>query len=245
MRLALIVLPLLAVALACNAAPKKKRKSADTTQPLERACSVKDCFVERDVRDFEVIDQTTLIVYVGSQRCAFQVEVRGTFCDLTFAPEIFFRHPNDIGRDDDRDVFSGSSPSSQLGNLRVCSHDIGVSVDGGVFTEGITQSSGAFPQSGFPDSAQSAQARDRFGNRRSECQISSVASVTDDELVQLFVDRGVAPPPPPMGAGQIEVGEQDDDAETSPPEQPAASPAGEQGATTAPEETAATSPGQD
>jgi hypothetical protein len=225
MRLALIVLPLLAVALASNAAPKKKRRNADTTQPLERACTVKDCFTERDVRDFEVIDQTTLIVYVGSQRCAFQVELRGTFCDMTFAPEIFFRHPNDIERNDERDVFSGSSPSSQLGNLRVCSNDIGVSVDGGVFTEGST--------------TQSTQPGDRFGNRRSECQISSVASVTDDELVQLYVDHGV-PPPPPMGTGQIEVGEQDGDETASPEQTPAEPTEGGEEPTSAREGTAAT-----
>jgi hypothetical protein len=34
--------------------------------------------------------------------------------------------------------------------------------------------------------------------------------VTDDELLQLYVDHGVAPPPPPMGSGKIEVGEQDE-----------------------------------
>jgi hypothetical protein len=206
MRLALIVLPLLAVALACDAAPKKRRKNAaDDTQPLERACSVQDCFLEREVRDFEVIDHTTLIVYVGSQRCAFQIELRGTFCDLTFAPEIYFRSPNDPLRRDENDLFAGSA-SSRLADLRVCSNDIGIGVDGGVFTENPT----------------SSQPSDRFGNRRSECQISSVDAVTDDEIVQLYVDHGVAPPPPPMGSGQIEVGEQESDE---------AAPAGEQPAT--------------
>ncbi len=223
MRLALIVLPLLALALAGNAAPKKKRRNVDTTQPVERACSVKDCFTEREVRDFEVIDQTTLIVYVGSQRCAFQVELRGTFCDLTFAPDIYFHSPSDFERNDDRDIFAGS-PSSRLGDLRVCSNDIGISVDGGVFTE----------------SPQSSQPPDRFGNRRSECQISSVASVTDDELVQLYVDHGVAPPPPPMGSGQIEVGEQEADAESGQPGEPPAAPTdASEGATSTPEATAA------
>jgi hypothetical protein len=194
MRLALIGLPLLAFTLVCDAAPKKRRRNVvDTTQPVERACSVQDCFLERDVRDFEIIDQTTLIVYVGSQRCAFQIELRGTFCDLTFAPDIYFRSPNDFERNDERDIFTGSS-SSRLGDLRVCSNDIGISVDGGVFTEN--------PQSNQPP--------DRFGNRRSECQISRVASVTDDELVQLYVDHGVTAPPPPMGSGQIEVGEQEE-----------------------------------
>jgi len=99
MRLGLVGLPLLAVVLVCSdagGAPKKKR--GDTTQPLERACTVDDCFHERDVRDFEVIDQTTVIVYVGPQRCAFKMELHGTFCDLTFAPELYFHSPNSFER---------------------------------------------------------------------------------------------------------------------------------------------------
>src|SRR5678816_954537 len=62
----------------------------------ERACNVKDCFYARDVRNFDVIDKSTVIVYVGSQRCAFRVEMRGTFCDLTYAPELVFTDPKDI-----------------------------------------------------------------------------------------------------------------------------------------------------
>jgi hypothetical protein len=218
MRLALIVLPLLAVALTCDAAPKKRRKSAaDDTQPLERACSVQDCFLERDVRDFEVIDRTTLIVYVGSQRCAFRIELRGTFCDLTFAPDIYFRSPSEFQRREDNEIFAGS-PSNRLADLRVCANDIGIGVDGGVFTENPT----------------SNQPPDRFGNRRSECQISSVDAVTDDELVQLYVDHGVAPPPPPMGAGKIEVGEQQRDSDQAAPAEEAPATqnnAGEDGGT--------------
>jgi hypothetical protein len=39
--------------------------------------------------------------------------------------------------------------------------------------------------------------------------VGSIASITDDELLELYVERGVAPPPPPIGPGKIEVGEQD------------------------------------
>ena len=63
-----------------------QRNRQDDTAATRRACSVADCFHERDVRDFEVIDQTHVVVYTGSQRCAFHVEVRGALCDLTFAP---------------------------------------------------------------------------------------------------------------------------------------------------------------
>jgi hypothetical protein len=40
-----------------------------------------------------------------------------------------------------------------------------------------------------------------------------VRSITDDQLVEFYVGRGVVAPVPPMGAGQIEVGEQEDEEE--------------------------------
>ena len=144
----------------------------DPTQPVDRACSVAECFLQREVRDFEVLDDTTVVVYVGGQRCPFRVELDGTFCDLSFAPELFFRAPE--GR-----------PESE----RICSYDRQIGVDGGVFTETFD---------GAPD---------RFGGTRSQCRIMNIASITDDELVELYVERGVVPPPPPIGPGEIAVDE--------------------------------------
>jgi hypothetical protein len=176
----------------------------DDTAATKRACGVEDCFFERDVRDFEVIDETHLIVYTGSQRCAFHVELRGTLCDLTFAPELYFSRTNEIP---DRGV--GSEPFARGGDpfgplesasrgsrhLRICSNDLSVQVHGGRFTESAT-----------------ADVRtDRFGNPRTDCQVSSVTSITDDQLVEFYVARGVIPPLPPMGTGEIEVGEQEED----------------------------------
>jgi hypothetical protein len=146
----------------------------DNSQPVERACSVSECFFQRDVRDFEVIGDTTLILYVGGQRCAFKVELDGTFCDMTFAPDIYFRTPDGRAESD-----------------RVCTYDRQVGVDGGVFTDSFDQ----------PNA---------FGTR-SNCRILSVASITDDELIELYVERGVVAPPPPIGPGEIEVGEQSDE----------------------------------
>jgi hypothetical protein len=51
---------------------------------------------------------------------------------------------------------------------------------------------------------------DRFGNPRVNCQISTVESITDDQLVEIYVARRVIPPLPPMGPGEIEVGEQEE-----------------------------------
>jgi hypothetical protein len=146
----------------------------DNSQPVERACSVSECFFQREVRDFEVIGDTTLVLYVGGQRCAFKVELDGTFCDMTFAPDIYFRTPDGRAESD-----------------RVCSYDRQIGVDGGVFTDSFDQ----------PNA---------FGTR-SNCRILSVASITDDELIELYVERGVVAPPPPIGPGEIEVGEQSEE----------------------------------
>jgi hypothetical protein len=182
--------------------------TADNSSPVDRACATNDCFYEREVRDFEVVNQTTLVVFVGNQRCPFQIELRGTFCDMTFAPDIYFDHPSEIARDSDTDPFIGS-PSSRLHDSRICSNDISVGVSGGVFTENPTNT----------------QPPDRYGQERSDCRISSVTALTDDELVELYVNRGVVAPLPPMGTGDIEVGDQEEQGAGAPaPADDAAAP---------------------
>ena len=201
MRLGILCLGVLAMA-AANA----QRNKDDDTEATKRACSVDDCFFERDIREFEVIDQTHVIVYTGSQRCAFHVELRGTMCDLTFAPELYFSRRGDIDN-------IGAAPAATRGadpfaleearrndrSLRICSNDMAIQVTGGRFTESATTN----------------VATDRFGNPRTDCQVTTVTSITDDQLVEFYVARGVVPPLPPMGAGEIEVGEQDEPDEVS------------------------------
>jgi hypothetical protein len=195
MRVGVLCLLLLAFA---GAHAQRNRGETEATQ---RACGVEDCLLERDIRDFEVVDRTHVIVYTGSQRCAFYIEVRGTHCDLTFAPELYFSRNNELP---DGPVSSTDSLESTFGNridlntpssrnLRICSNDLGIQVHGGQFTE----------------SAPVTPSTDRFGNVRAECRIANVRSITDDQLVEFYVQRRVIPPLPPMGVGQIEVGEQD------------------------------------
>lgn len=186
-----------------------QRNNKDDTAAVRRACSVADCFHERDVRDFEVIDQTHLIVYAGSQRCAFHVELRGTLCDLTFAPELFFTKANEVP---DGRMPRGGEPASDRAqvdpfdifettrrerrDLRVCGNDLSIMVHGGRFSESVSST---------------PVTRDRFGEPRvnTDCRVSRVVSITDDQLVEFYVERGVVPPLPPMGSGEIEVGEQE------------------------------------
>ena len=199
MRVGVLCLPLLA------AVSAHAQRNKDETEATQRACGVEDCLLERDIRDFEVIDRTHVIVYTGSQRCAFYIEVRGTHCDLTFAPELYFSRVNELP---DGPLSSADPLDSTFGNridlntpsrrnLRICSNDLGIQVHGGQFTE----------------SAPVTPSTDRFGNVRAECRIATVRSITDDQLVEFYVQRRVIPPLPPMGVGQIEVGEQDQDEE--------------------------------
>jgi hypothetical protein len=180
----------------------------DPSQPLERACSEATCFFERDIRDFEVVDQQTLVVYVGSQRCPFKIDLTGTFCDMTFAPELYFRSPGQVEREESRDVF-GEPIGRPSSDIRICAGDLQLSVDGGTFTENRSDVLNV--------------PTDRFGNARGQCQVLDIEPMTDDELVELYVAHGLTAPPPPMGSGEIEVGEQDEEAATL----PAASPPSE------------------
>jgi hypothetical protein len=99
--------------LAAVAAYGQRGSRDDDTAATKRACGVADCFLERDIRDFEVIDQTHLIVYVGAQRCAFHVELSGTLCDMSFAPEVHFRRQNELP--DGRPRALGDGPLSRSG----------------------------------------------------------------------------------------------------------------------------------
>ena len=191
--------------LAMTAAHAQRNKD-DDTGATKRACSVEECFYERDIRDFEVIDQTHLIVYTGSQRCAFQIELTGALCDLTFAPELYF---SSTSEPPDGLMPRGGEPASDRGlldpfgpvaasregrNLRICTNDLRIQVHGGRFTESVA----------------SNRPTDRYGNPRTDCQVSTVKSITDDQLIEYYVSRKVMPPLPPMGTGEIEVGEPDE-----------------------------------
>ena len=209
--------------LAITCAAQGQRGKRDETGAVNRACTVEECFREADVRGFEIIDKTHLIVFVGQQRCAFQVELRGAFCDLTFAPEVNFRRDNEVPmiytqrprgefeepsrivpRANSRDMDPFEQQQRERRDLLVCDNDLTVQVNGGVL---------------FTESAGQDLPTDRFGNPRSDCSVSSVRGITDDQLVELYVGHRVVPPPPPMGSGEIEVGQQDE-AETAAPEPP-------------------------
>jgi hypothetical protein len=193
---------------------------ANPTAPAnagERACSVKNCFFAGDIRDFEVVDRTTLIVYTGSRRCAFKIELRGALCDMTYAPELVFSDPNELPQGDANrrnqqpgdisfapGVDDPNLPAQRRGRatLRVCDNDLRLQVSGGAFTDQPFTN----PQNPLADGP--ARRDPRFLNPRSDCQLQSVTSMTDDQVMEIYVAHKLVPPPPPMGSGQIDIGKQ-------------------------------------
>lgn len=148
-----------------------------SNEPVER-CSVSECFNRHQIREFELIDNTTMVLYVGAQRCPFKVEFEGTFCDLTFLPG--------------GNVEFTSIRQPRPANMRICAHDR----DMGLAERGWTTAgggAGAVPSNQLP------------------CEIRDVASLTDDQLIELLVDNDLAAPPPPFGSGEIQVGENEAD----------------------------------
>lgn len=153
------------------------------SQPAER-CATTDCFNQLQARNYQLIDDTTLVVYVGNQDCPFVVEFTGGFCDLTFLPlaRLTFR----------RDSFRAQREQDML-LTRICSHDSNIGIDEGTFTR--------------------APGGDGFSDGRLSCRIQNIRSVTDDELLELYVERQIAAPPPPLGTGEISVPERPSEAD--------------------------------
>ena len=66
---------------------------ATTTERASRpACDLRStCFYEGSVRSFEMLDDRTMLVEVGGDRCPYIVEIDGIFCDLGFTSMIAFQ----------------------------------------------------------------------------------------------------------------------------------------------------------
>jgi len=148
-------------------------------------CRSSNCFDEHDVRDFEVLTEDTMVVYVGRKRCPFLIRVDSLYCDLTFVPDVGFMKTR--GRTDG------------FRSTRVCTHDVGIGLDTfGFGARDVTTDQGA-------NAATSQQMA---------CRIREFRPLSDDEIIELYVDQGIIAPPPPVGTGQISRVGDDDEAET-------------------------------
>lgn len=153
-------------------------------------CLASECFSDQQIREFQIVDEDTLIVFAGRDRCPFKVTVDGLFCSLTYLPEVeFFRT-----RDRQLEILRGNRSSRDTGildpsqdgfgrNDRVCTHNA---------TLYALESFGL-----------AALDPDTMPRGRPACEIREIASITDNDLVEILADEQIAPPPPPVGNGDI------------------------------------------
>jgi hypothetical protein len=50
-----------------------------------------ECFYQGAVRDYRVLDNTSIVVFVGPSNCPYHVELDGFFCNLRGSPYIGFQ----------------------------------------------------------------------------------------------------------------------------------------------------------
>ena len=67
--------------------------ATDTAQSVIRtACDQhSNCFSQNAVRSFEILDDRTLVVFVGAERCPYLVSLDGFFCNLRMSAYVGFR----------------------------------------------------------------------------------------------------------------------------------------------------------
>lgn len=204
MKRAARLLPLLVVGCATG------QTTSDTRLP--QPCRVTDCFMERDVRDFDIIDRSTVVVYVGQQRCPFVVELRDVTCDLTFTPAIAF-FQTALGRQD---------RLTPLQSGRVCATTRGLVLYSGIPSPALLQQEeiagvfGGRRQSGFPRSDPFEGSFPVDPSTDDVCRVSDIRSINDDQLVELLAKTNS--PPPPVGEGQLEVPAEPDEQGVGEPE---------------------------
>jgi hypothetical protein len=145
-----------------------------------------ECFSERQVRDFEIIDRDTMVIYVGRDRCAYKIKVDNLYCDLTFLPEVEFfdrrqRSINDRVRGaDSSDAFGRRNEPGRF-NERVCTYSNTLAIETFEFADTGTEAP--------------------LG--RAPCEVREISTITDDELLEVYVSEGIVPPPPPIGNGEL------------------------------------------
>jgi hypothetical protein len=150
--------------------------AAPVAEALAQAsrCRTSNCFNDSDVRDFEVVNDETMIIYVGRQRCPFLVRVNQISCDLTFIPDVHFIKTR--GR------------TERFGSNRICIYETGIALDTAGFG---SRNLGGVGQI------------DPASGRSLDCRVQELRPVTDDELIEIYVDERLVAPPPPIGTGEI------------------------------------------
>ena len=67
----------------------------DPNGALPPACNqTVNCFYERNIRSFQVLNDRTVVVLVGRNQCPFKLELDGVFCDISFSSFLAFDDPD-------------------------------------------------------------------------------------------------------------------------------------------------------
>lgn len=187
----------------------------ETANAQNEQCMNMDCFYDGQIRDYRALDEDTVIIYIGADRCPFLVELQGTFCDAKFLPDIDFFQERERRMSDRtaRARAGGRDPAMRDRMLGRGGGASGInSADQGGF--GITRndrvclnmaSQYALETFGF-----GKYFEDDVPQDIAECPVISVTRLTDDDLLEFYADGGV-PPPPPIGNGSITRGENADE----------------------------------
>lgn len=174
-------------------------------------CLNMDCFYDHQVRSFKAVDSDTMIIYIGRERCPFLVELRGFYCDANFLPDVNFFHE----RERRMGTAGGTSRTNERIRRRVFGDRSGANgalgndrADGFPRNDRICMNNAgqyALETFGF-----SPYIEDSIPSGVAECPVINVTALTDDDLVELYTQDGV-PPPPPIGNGTISRKAPDDD----------------------------------
>lgn len=82
--------------------------SDDPNRPVTPACDqTVNCFYERSIRSFQVLDDDSVVVLVGADRCPFRLELDGFFCNLRMSTFLAFDDPDGRICSWDRTVVAG------------------------------------------------------------------------------------------------------------------------------------------
>ncbi len=188
------------------------------TEPVA-SCRNDDCFYQRDVRGVEAIDGSTAVFYVGPLRCPFVVRFDGLRCDAALGPHVA--------------LIQGGVLGAATGGLtgKVCRGTPNLYLYSGILEpQGsvLDPLAGHTPLGGF-GAGPGPSPFDPLGDVDA-CRIVDIRSINDDQLVEMRVKAGIAPPPPPMrGRLQVPAGQAGGPPPAEPPTEspaPASSSAG-------------------
>jgi hypothetical protein len=171
----------------------------DPDRPVQSACAGMQCFRESEIRDVELIDDQTLVAFVGPQRCAYRMELDGNYCGYTIlGPMIDFQPSR-------RSQILADEGVEQ----RICLTDRPYVSD--PVTQRLGASEDLSTQRGRGRSAVAGLPAPVTGrlagslDRGDQCRVAKITPLNDDELLELYTDKGKQPPLPPVGSGEISV----------------------------------------